>query len=76
MRFLPDADVPRSSAVVLSKFGHQVVDLRDISLGGAAELAVIFKSFLISKMLSSTTLGKVISPSFFLFKSKNHAIQV
>jgi len=41
MRFLLDADVPRSSAVVLSKLGHQVVDLRDISLGGVTDKEVI-----------------------------------
>jgi len=41
MRFLLDADVPRSSAVVLSKLGHQVVDLRDIGLGGATDKEVI-----------------------------------
>ena len=41
MRFLLDADVPRSTAVVLSKLGHQVVDLRDTGLGGATDKEVI-----------------------------------
>jgi len=41
MKFLLDADVPRSSALVLRKLGHKVIDVRDISLGGASDKEVI-----------------------------------
>ena len=37
MRFLLDADIPRSSARVLRKLGHEVLDVRDINLGGATD---------------------------------------
>ncbi len=30
MRFLLDADIPRSSALTFRKFGHEVVDVRDL----------------------------------------------
>jgi len=41
MRFLLDADVPRSSAQVLRKLGHQVQDVRDINLGDATDEEII-----------------------------------
>jgi len=41
MRFLLDADIPRSSAKVFRKLGHKVVDVRDINLGGATDEEII-----------------------------------
>jgi len=41
MKFLLDADVPRSSSLVLREHGHKVTDLRDISLGSASDKEVI-----------------------------------
>jgi len=37
MRFLLDADIPCSSARVLRKLGHEVLDVRDINLGAATD---------------------------------------
>ena len=37
MRFLLDADLPRSSAIVLRELGHDVSDVRDIGLGSASD---------------------------------------
>jgi len=42
MRFLVDADMPRSSAVLLRDLGHDVVDVRDIGLRSADD-SVIFR---------------------------------
>ena len=41
MRFLLDADVPRSSAQVLIKLRHEVLDVRDINLGDATDEEII-----------------------------------
>jgi predicted nuclease of predicted toxin-antitoxin system len=37
MRFLVDANMPRSAAVRLQQMGHDAVDVRDIGLGGATD---------------------------------------
>ena len=37
MRFLIDADLPRSTKTLLEKFGHEAIDVRDIGLGGAKD---------------------------------------
>lgn len=41
MKFLLDADVPRSSAVVLRKLRHRVFDVRDVGLGGVSDKEVV-----------------------------------
>jgi len=41
MRFLLDADIPRSSAQVLRKSRHEVLDVRDINLGDATDEEII-----------------------------------
>ena len=40
MRFLVDADLPRSTAAVLHRHGHDAVDVRDTGLRGAADPAI------------------------------------
>ena len=35
MRFLIDANMPRSTAELLKRYGHEAVDVRDIGMGGA-----------------------------------------
>jgi hypothetical protein len=37
LKFLLDADMPRSSAELIRSFGHDVEDVRDIGLGEAKE---------------------------------------
>ena len=37
MRFLLDANLPRSAARVVMSLGHEVVDVRDIELGGSED---------------------------------------
>jgi Domain of unknown function (DUF5615) len=37
MRFLMDANLPRSAAALLQQMGHDAVDVRDIGMGGAAD---------------------------------------
>lgn len=37
MRFLIDEDLPRSTAVILQRYGHEAVDVRDIGLRGAKD---------------------------------------
>ena len=37
MRFLLDANMPRSAAGVVQRFGHEAVDVREIGLGGAGD---------------------------------------
>lgn len=37
MRFLVDADLPRSTIAVLKRYGHEGVDVRDIGLGAATD---------------------------------------
>ena len=37
MRFLIDEDLPRSMAVILRRYGHEAVDVRDIGLRGAKD---------------------------------------
>ena len=37
MRFLVDADLPRSAAEVIRRHGHEVVDVRDIGLRSAGD---------------------------------------
>jgi len=41
MKFLLDADIPRSSASVIRKLRHKVLDVRDINLGAAADEEII-----------------------------------
>jgi predicted nuclease of predicted toxin-antitoxin system len=40
MRFLIDADLPRSIASVISDAGHDALDVRDIGLGGASDAEI------------------------------------
>lgn len=40
MRFLIDANLPRSTAGLLARFGHEPVDVRDVLPGGAADTEV------------------------------------
>lgn len=35
MRFLVDADLPRSAKPLLERFGHEAIDVRDVGLGSA-----------------------------------------
>jgi predicted nuclease of predicted toxin-antitoxin system len=37
MRFLIDADLPRSTNETIRRFGHEVVDVRDVGLGAAKD---------------------------------------
>jgi predicted nuclease of predicted toxin-antitoxin system len=37
LRFLVDASLPRSAAEALQRLGHEVVDVRDVGLGGAID---------------------------------------
>jgi predicted nuclease of predicted toxin-antitoxin system len=37
MRFLIDANMPRSTAELLKRYGHEATDVRDIGMGGAAD---------------------------------------
>ena len=37
MRFLIDADLPRSTKPLLEKYGHETIDVRDIGLGHAKD---------------------------------------
>ena len=37
MRFLIDADLPRSTAALLKQYDHEATDVRDIGLGGAKD---------------------------------------
>jgi len=37
MRFLIDADLPRSTAALLKRYNHEATDVRDIALGGAKD---------------------------------------
>lgn len=37
MRFLIDADLPRSTKVLLERFGHEAIDVRDIGLASAKD---------------------------------------
>jgi predicted nuclease of predicted toxin-antitoxin system len=45
MRFLLDANMPRSAAGAVQRLGHEAVDVRDVGLGGAddAEIAAYAK---------------------------------
>jgi predicted nuclease of predicted toxin-antitoxin system len=40
MGFLVDANMPRSAAAAVQRLGHEVVDVRDIGLGGAEDQQV------------------------------------
>lgn len=40
MRFLIDANLPRSTARLLVQFGHEALDVRDILPGGASDAEV------------------------------------
>ncbi len=40
MRFLLDANMPRSAAVMLRQHGHEAFDVRDIKLGGADDTRI------------------------------------
>src|SRR5690349_5246624 len=37
MRFLTDANLPRSAAVLLRQMGHDAIDVRDIGMGAATD---------------------------------------
>jgi hypothetical protein len=37
VRFLIDADLPRSTAALLRRYGHEPMDVRDVGLGGAED---------------------------------------
>lgn len=37
MRFLIDADLPRATATLLTKYGHEPIDVRDIGMGRAKD---------------------------------------
>lgn len=37
MRFLIDANMPRSAAELLKRYNHEAVDVRDIGMGAAAD---------------------------------------
>jgi predicted nuclease of predicted toxin-antitoxin system len=37
MRFVIDANMPRSAAELLRRYNHEAVDVRDIGMGGAAD---------------------------------------
>lgn len=41
MKFLLDADMPKSTANVIRSFGHDVEDVRDIGLGAAKDKEII-----------------------------------
>jgi predicted nuclease of predicted toxin-antitoxin system len=40
MRFLIDADLPRSTKALLESYGHEVLDVRDIGLGHAKDAQI------------------------------------
>ena len=40
LRFLIDADLPRSAKTLLEKFGHEAIDVRDISLRSAKDAVI------------------------------------
>ena len=40
MRFVIDADLPRSAKALLERHGHQAIDVRDIGLGRAKDPAI------------------------------------
>jgi len=40
MRFLLDANMPRSAAEAIRRLGHEVVDIRDIALGEADDALI------------------------------------
>ena len=37
VRFLIDADLPRSTKTLVEKFGHEALDVRDIGMGSAKD---------------------------------------
>ena len=37
MRFLIDADLPRATAELLERYGHEPIDVRDIGMGSAKD---------------------------------------
>ena len=41
MRFLVDEDLPRSTIILLRRYGHEAVDVRDVGLGGAKDYQII-----------------------------------
>ena len=40
LRFLIDADLPRSAKTLLEKFGHEAIDVRDIGLRSAKDAVI------------------------------------
>jgi len=40
MRFLLDANMPRSAVVAIQRLGHEAVDVRDVGLGGASDAQI------------------------------------
>ncbi len=45
LKFLVDADMPKSSKEVIKKFGHEVIDVRDIGLRSASDQEIIEYAF-------------------------------
>lgn len=44
MRFLIDADLPRSTRLLLERAGHEALDVRDIGLGDAEDAVIAAKA--------------------------------
>jgi predicted nuclease of predicted toxin-antitoxin system len=40
MRFLIDADLPRSTKALVESFGHEAIDVREIGMGSADDAAI------------------------------------
>ena len=45
LKFLVDADMPKSSKEVIQEFGHEVIDVRDIGLRSAPDQRIIEYAF-------------------------------
>jgi len=69
MRFLVDADLPRSTASVLASFGHQAPDVRDVGMREADDPTIaaytpkstVYASFL--EILALRTFGIILRPT-------------
>ena len=40
MRFLLDANMPRSAAEAVQQYGHEAIDVRDVGMGGADDAQI------------------------------------
>ena len=74
MRFLIDANMPRSAAELLKRYDHEPVDIRDIGMGGADDsniavyaqengLAIVTRDFVLP--ISGTTHHPYMLDSWF-----------